>query len=119
MLDMVANTDPLALTALGGFARVIVVTIGLFAFILTRRGGKRSVDPRLGSSLSPGQSQSDPAGSRKPLRCQQMSWRSASLSGANGVSLQHDLRGPGNRAIVSEYLPGGGMPTISCSAVLG
>lgn len=44
MLDMIKNTDPLALTALGGLAVVIVVTIGLFGFILTRRGGKKTLD---------------------------------------------------------------------------
>lgn len=40
--EIITNTDPLALTALIGFATVIVVTIGLFAFILTRRGDRKN-----------------------------------------------------------------------------
>lgn len=39
--DLVVNTDPLALTALGGLVTVLVVTIALFIFIMTR-GGKKS-----------------------------------------------------------------------------
>lgn len=31
------NTDPLALIALAGFVSVIVVTLGVFAFVLTRK----------------------------------------------------------------------------------
>ncbi|MEW5963101.1 MAG: hypothetical protein AB1749_06015 [Pseudomonadota bacterium] len=31
------NTDPLALIALGGFVAVIVVTLGVFGFLVTRR----------------------------------------------------------------------------------
>lgn len=34
------NTDPLALIALAGFVSVVVVTIGLFGFLITRRSGK-------------------------------------------------------------------------------
>jgi hypothetical protein len=42
MYDVILNTDPLALTALGGLVTVFVVTIGLFLFIMTRGGGKKS-----------------------------------------------------------------------------
>jgi hypothetical protein len=62
MLDTITNTDPLALTARGGFALTGSVE---------RRPGRFT----------------------QPFRCQQKSWGSASLSGANRVSLQHDLRG--------------------------
>ena len=41
--DELLNTDPLAIGALAGFVSVIVVTIGVFAFLLTRRNsGKAS-----------------------------------------------------------------------------
>lgn len=36
------DTDPLAKIALIGFAAVIVVTLGVFGFVLTRGGGHRS-----------------------------------------------------------------------------
>jgi len=36
MYVVILNTDPLALTALGGLVTVFVGTIGLFIFIMTR-----------------------------------------------------------------------------------
>lgn len=41
MWDVIANTDPLAKIALGGLAITLLVTLGLFGFVMTRRGGKR------------------------------------------------------------------------------
>lgn len=35
------NTDPLALIALAGFVSVIVVTLGVFGFLLTRKNAQR------------------------------------------------------------------------------
>ena len=42
MHNVILNTDPLALTALGGLVTVFVVTIGLFIFIMTRSGPKKN-----------------------------------------------------------------------------
>ncbi len=42
MYDDILNTDPLALPALGGLVNVFVVKIGLFLFVMTRGGGKKS-----------------------------------------------------------------------------
>ena len=36
------NTDPLALIALGGFVSVLVVTLAIFVFVLTRKSARRS-----------------------------------------------------------------------------
>ena len=42
MYDVILNTDPLALTALGGLVTVFVVTIGLFIFIMIRSDPKKN-----------------------------------------------------------------------------
>lgn len=42
MWDVIANTDPLAKIALGGLAVTLLVTLGLFGFVLTRRSNKRT-----------------------------------------------------------------------------
>lgn len=42
MYDVIMNTDPMALTAVGGVVTVFVVTIGLFLFIMSRGSGKKS-----------------------------------------------------------------------------
>lgn len=40
MWDMIQNTDPLAMTALGGLVTVFIVTIGLFVFIIMKFGSR-------------------------------------------------------------------------------
>lgn len=42
MYVVILNTDPLALTALGGLVTVFVVTIGLFIFIMPRSDPKNN-----------------------------------------------------------------------------
>jgi len=42
MYDLILNTDPLALTALGGLVTVFAVTIGLFIFIIARSDPKKN-----------------------------------------------------------------------------
>jgi glycerol uptake facilitator-like aquaporin len=42
MYDVILNTDPLALTALGGLVTEFVVTIGLFILIMTRSDPKKN-----------------------------------------------------------------------------
>jgi hypothetical protein len=42
MWDVIVNTDPLAKIALGGLGITLLVTLGLFAFVMTRGGGKKT-----------------------------------------------------------------------------
>jgi hypothetical protein len=40
-IELLSNTDPLAQIAIGGLAITIVVSIGLFLFVMTRRNAPR------------------------------------------------------------------------------
>ena len=41
LYNVILNTDPLALTALGGLVTVFAMTIGLFIFIITHGDPKK------------------------------------------------------------------------------
>ena len=41
-LEAVLNTDPLAMLALGGLAVTLLVTVGIFGWLITRKDGRKA-----------------------------------------------------------------------------